>query len=142
MNSEICKKIGKLLKEADRLHLHYYEVNNKLSKDINIPELIGSSSLIEVLRNPIKGIKFLRKKANPFLNFCQALENKYSKEKEESPERRLSDTSKLRKNSFYSMFNQVMNEISSSSDEVDRENACKGHVDPSSQNIIMLQYLS
>jgi len=69
-NVEFAKKIGLLLKLSDELHLFYYESYKRFSM---IPKMLcGGDSLNIFISNPKKGLKYLKERSIPFVNFCDA----------------------------------------------------------------------
>lgn len=67
----IFAKIGRLLNNADRLHLFYYEDHKTAPKDIPL-HFAGGDCLLAVCKNPAKGLSWLHKKVAPFLKYCEA----------------------------------------------------------------------
>ena len=118
---EFCKKVGQLLKKTDELQIYYYKSHNRL-KDMPL-ELIGGKCLSMVLSRPVDGIKFLQKRANPFIRYCDAERKKQSVNWKEAYGK-------------VSSFKKLLNEVL---ERVDCEEKC--HVDNFSKNIISLEYL-
>lgn len=127
MQTTTCEKIGKILTMADDIHFSYYEYGDRLSAE-SVPDVLaGGDCLSIVISNPLKGLKFLKKRMIPFLKFCESVRKRSdSKDKD-----RAIYGSYVKK--FNSFFEEIIEEIN-----IDG-NYC---VDNFSKNIIMIEYFN